>query len=178
MKHNAGKIGLCFFTATIDRQFKKLNKKVSTEHPSTRPTRKMMLFSATTTRKIHEAKSYFPCDFVYRKIHIIFPTSGAFRNIAKWFLAKTFCPEHHRCSLHHSAPLLFLHHPLPVQICRSTVPKHCEAGEGYWLQGEAALQEHSLRDADPQPVIPKKRKWLEWARNSNKWKDMSGKYWT
>ena len=25
----------------------------------------------------------FPCDFVYRKIHIIFPTSGAFRNIAK-----------------------------------------------------------------------------------------------
>ena len=29
---------------------------------------------------------------------------------------------------------------------------HCEAGEGYWLQGEAALQEHSFRDADPQPV--------------------------
>ena len=26
---------------------------------------------------------HFPCDFVYRKIHIIFPTSGAFRNIAK-----------------------------------------------------------------------------------------------
>ena len=33
---------------------------------------------------------------------------------------------------------------------------HCEAGEGYWLQGEAALQAHSFRDADPQPVIPKK----------------------
>ena len=32
-------------------------------------------------------------------------------------------PQAPRCSLHHSAPLLFLHHPLPVQICRSTVPK-------------------------------------------------------
>ena len=26
---------------------------------------------------------HFPCDYVYRKIMIIFPTSGAFRNIAK-----------------------------------------------------------------------------------------------
>ena len=46
--------------------------------------------------------------------------------------------------------------------------KHCEAGEGYWLQGEAALQAHSFRDADPQPVIPKKESgWngLEIARN-------------
>ena len=34
--------------------------------------------------------------------------------------------------------------------------QHCEAGEGYWLQGEAALKAHSFRDADPQPVIPKK----------------------
>ena len=33
---------------------------------------------------------------------------------------------------------------------------HCEAGEGYWVQGETALQAHSFRDADPQPVIPKK----------------------
>ena len=37
---------------------------------------------------------------------------------------------------------------------------HCEAGEGYWLQGEAAMQAHSFKDADTQPVIPKK-KWLE-----------------
>ena len=34
---------------------------------------------------------YFPCDFVYRKIHNIFPTSGAFHNIARKCLAKTFC---------------------------------------------------------------------------------------
>ena len=37
---------------------------------------------------------------------------------------------------------------------------HCEAGEGYWLQGETALQAHSFRDADPQPVIPKKESGL------------------
>ena len=30
---------------------------------------------------------------------------------------------------------------------------HCESGEGLWLQGEAVLQMHSFRDADPQPVI-------------------------
>ena len=35
-----------------------------------------------------------------------------------------------------------------------------EAEEGYWLQGEAALQAHSFRDADPQPVIPKKESGL------------------
>ena len=34
---------------------------------------------------------------------------------------------------------------------------HCEAGEGYWLQGEAVLQAHSFRDSDPQPVIPKNK---------------------
>ena len=34
--------------------------------------------------------------------------------------------------------------------------KHCVAREGYWLQGEAALQALSFRDADPQPVIPKR----------------------
>ena len=27
---------------------------------------------------------------------------------------------------------------------------HCESGEGLWLQGEAALQTHSFRDAEPQ----------------------------
>ena len=32
---------------------------------------------------------------------------------------------------------------------------HCEAGEGHWLQGEAALQVHSFRDADPRPACPK-----------------------
>ena len=42
---------------------------------------------------------------------------------------------------------------------------HCEAGEGNWLQGEAALQTHSFRDADPRPVIPKNRKLLELFRN-------------
>ena len=36
------------------------------------------------------------------------------------------------------------------------VQYHCEAGEGYWLQGEAALQAHSFRDADPHAVISKK----------------------
>ena len=34
-----------------------------------------------------------------------------------------------------------------------TPPPHYESGEGLWLQGEAALQTHSLRDADPQLVI-------------------------
>ena len=31
---------------------------------------------------------------------------------------------------------------------------HCESGEVLWLQGEAELQTHSFRDAEPQPVIP------------------------
>ena len=40
---------------------------------------------------------------------------------------------------------------------------HCESGEERWLQalegeGEAALQTHSCRDADPQPVIPQNKK--------------------
>ena len=35
---------------------------------------------------------------------------------------------------------------------------HCESGEMPWLQGEAALQTHSFRDADPQPVIPPNEK--------------------
>ena len=35
---------------------------------------------------------------------------------------------------------------------------HCESGEGLWLQGEAALQMHSFRDADPQPVFPQNSK--------------------
>ena len=33
-------------------------------------------------------------------------------------------------------------------------PPHCESGEVLWLQGEAASQTHSFRDAEPQPVIP------------------------
>ena len=36
--------------------------------------------------------------------------------------------------------------------------RHCESGEGLWLQGEAAFQMHSFRDADPQPVIPQNLK--------------------
>ena len=35
------------------------------------------------------------------------------------------------------------------------ITTHCESGEGLWLQGEAALQTHSFRDADPEPVNPK-----------------------
>ena len=31
---------------------------------------------------------------------------------------------------------------------------HCESGEGLWIEGEAALQTHSFRDAEPHPVIP------------------------
>ena len=31
---------------------------------------------------------------------------------------------------------------------------HCYSGEALWLQEEAALQMHSFRDAEPQPVIP------------------------
>ena len=36
------------------------------------------------------------------------------------------------------------------------VSPHSEAEECHWLQGEAALQGQSFRDADPQPVIPQK----------------------
>ena len=54
---------------------------------------------------------------------------------------------------------------------------HCEAGEGHWLQGEAALQAQSFREADPQPVIPQKESgWngLEIARYDSIWLEMSG----
>ena len=46
-------------------------------------------------------------------------------------------------------------------------PPHCEFGEGLWLQGEAALQTHSFRDADPQQVIPlKENKTIEFLPSS------------
>ena len=35
---------------------------------------------------------------------------------------------------------------------------HCESEEVPWLQGEAALQTHSFRDADPQLAIPSNEK--------------------
>ena len=35
---------------------------------------------------------------------------------------------------------------------------HCEFGEGIWLQGEAASEAHSFRDAEPHPVIPENAK--------------------
>ena len=35
---------------------------------------------------------------------------------------------------------------------------HCESEEVPWLQGEASLQTHSFRDADPQLVIPSNEK--------------------
>ena len=31
--------------------------------------------------------------------------------------------------------------------------EHCESKEGLWLQGEAAFETHSFRDAEPQPMI-------------------------
>ena len=34
---------------------------------------------------------------------------------------------------------------------------HCQSGEGLWLQGDAALQRHICRDAEPQPVIPQNK---------------------
>ena len=44
---------------------------------------------------------------------------------------------------------------------------HCESWEGLWLQEEAALQMHSFRDADPQPVIPQNpKKIMEYPPNS------------
>ena len=55
-----------------------------------------------------------------------------------------------------------------------------EAGEGDWLQGEAALQAHSFRDADPRPGIPKiDSGWngLEIAENDRTWLEMSGLGW-
>ena len=48
---------------------------------------------------------------------------------------------------------LFYKQNIYWKIC----PVHFEAGGGYWLQGEAALQAQSFRDADPQPVISKKK---------------------
>ena len=39
---------------------------------------------------------------------------------------------YHRSSLHHTAPLLFLHHSLPVQISRSTVPKVHKTSVDAW----------------------------------------------
>ena len=35
---------------------------------------------------------------------------------------------------------------------------HCESRDGLWLQGEAALQLHSFRDAQPHHVIPPNEK--------------------
>ena len=35
---------------------------------------------------------------------------------------------------------------------------HFESGKGLWLQGKAAFQMHSFRDAESQPVIPPKAK--------------------
>ena len=41
-----------------------------------------------------------------------------------------------------------------IHVCQS----HCESGEGIWLQGEAASEAHSIRDAEPHPVIPANEK--------------------
>ena len=35
---------------------------------------------------------------------------------------------------------------------------HCESGKDLWLKGEAALETHSFRDAEPQQMIPQKEK--------------------
>ena len=42
------------------------------------------------------------------------------------------------------------------QLNAQSLNPHCESGEGRWLRWEAALQMHSFRGADPQPVIPQK----------------------
>ena len=47
------------------------------------------------------------------------------------------------------------------------IPPHCDSGEVIWLQGEAALQTHSFRDADPQPVV---------LQNAKKFHGMSPKH--
>ena len=55
--------------------------------------------------------------------------------------------------LQHAVGLLGIYfpgHPL-MSLVRLTI--HCESGEGLWLQGLAASQVHSFRDAEPHPVI-------------------------
>jgi hypothetical protein len=42
--------------------------------------------------------------------------------------------------------------------CQVLFYTHCESGEEIWLQGEAASEAHSFRDAEPHPVIPAKAK--------------------
>ena len=57
---------------------------------------------------------------------------------------------------------------------------HCEDEVCHWLQGEAALQAQSSRDADTQPVIPQKESgWnvLKTARNYKTWLEISGYGW-
>ena len=43
-------------------------------------------------------------------------------------------------------------------LYRGQFPIHCESGEGLWIQGKAALQTHSFRDAEPHQVIPQNAK--------------------
>ena len=42
------------------------------------------------------------------------------------------------------------------------ITSQCESGEGLWLQGEAASQAHSSRDAESHPVIPLNKKKTTW----------------
>ena len=41
-----------------------------------------------------------------------------------------------------------------VCLCHHVKLTSCESGVQLWLQGEAVLQTHSFRDAEPQQVIP------------------------
>ena len=38
---------------------------------------------------------------------------------------------------------------------------HCECGEGLWLQGKAASQTHSFREAEPQVIPPNAKQIME-----------------
>ena len=49
---------------------------------------------------------------------------------------------------------------------------HFDSVKGLWLQGEAALQTHSFRDAEPQPwITPDAKKILECLQNMSDWAD-------
>ena len=60
----------------------------------------------------------------------------------------------HLCTLQ----VWWLHQGRTLTVERS--PLTMDSRKGLWLQGEAVLQKHSFRDADPQPVFPQKIKIL------------------
>ena len=65
---------------------------------------------------------------------------------------------HYDLVLEYQKELWVWNYSFIVWQCDCEYAWHCESGEGLWLQGEAALQKHSFKDADPQPVIPQNKK--------------------